>query len=224
VTDSGNSRGRGYLRALLVGMAIGVPLCVCLVRWYGPPLAFTRPFGADFEWDSARGFKTFRVKNNAIGDRAGGRLWQYLVGIQVKPRLASYLKRVGWQRIDGSVALSVLKIVPLTYPEALGSDGEILHDPDVTALMQAADRGDERSVRGLLATGASVNARDQSGNTALIHACMRGNSSPSLVEALLAAGANPNARNNAGETATALAEKTGRTEIVEFLMEAEAKQ
>ena len=51
----------------------------------------------------------------------------------------------------------------------------------------------------LVASGADVNARDETQGTLLMHFARRGNAEP--VQWLLAHGADPNARNKSGKTA-----------------------
>src|SRR5690348_17263257 len=58
-----------------------------------------------------------------------------------------------------------------------------------TELMDAAAKGDLGKVRDLLAKGADVNARDQSGSTALMSAA-----NAAVAEALIAKGADVNAK------------------------------
>ena len=55
------------------------------------------------------------------------------------------------------------------------------------------------NVKRLLKRGTNVNARDEQGATALMHAAVYG--SPEVMKALLDKGANPNIANGAGSTA-----------------------
>ena len=67
--------------------------------------------------------------------------------------------------------------------------------PDVTPLMKAAARNDLKSVRNLIAHGASVNQKARGGETALNEAIERHDpkrNNLAVVNALLAAGADPN--------------------------------
>jgi ankyrin repeat protein len=65
--------------------------------------------------------------------------------------------------------------------------------------MLAARKDLTDAVRRLLARGAKVNATDEEGRTALMHAARNG--SRASVETLLQKGADPNAMDNAGRTA-----------------------
>jgi ankyrin repeat protein len=67
------------------------------------------------------------------------------------------------------------------------------------ALLTAIRQGDAAAVRSLLDRGADVNARDETGATALMHAAL--NADVALVQFLLRKGAEVNLRNRAGATA-----------------------
>jgi ankyrin repeat protein len=200
---------------------------VCLLLWVllGElrllPLPLTRQFEAYFEWDSGGGFTTFKLEGpgNQI---MGSGVWQNAVIAQIKPRLDAYLRQPGWKRINGHVRITVTKFVPVAYPTALGSDGEVLTDPDETPLMHAVDEGDIRLVTRLLASGASVNATDQRGQTALIHACVRGSGGVALIKVLLSAGADVNAQTTGGRTPLIVAAGLPGSEIVQELLAARA--
>jgi hypothetical protein len=191
---------RRYLGSTLIGLALGFPLYFCLVRWYAPPPVLSVSFPARFDWDSAHGVKTFRLEDNALGHRVGGRAWRYLVALQIKPALDSYLRSAQFQRATGWAGVTVARVIPIALPGGWGSDDMEL-DTDVTTLMRAAQKGDLESVRRLLAGRADVNARDWVGKTPLLHACGYGHISPQVVAALLAAGADPNASDKGGVTA-----------------------
>jgi ankyrin repeat protein len=72
--------------------------------------------------------------------------------------------------------------------------------PGLTALMQAAGKGDLAEVRKQLSGNANPNAQDSSGATALIYATQAAN--PELLSILLRAGADPNVRTYMGQTET----------------------
>ena len=100
-------------------------------------------------------------------------------------------------------------------------------DPDqrdrglATALMAACGRDDsEEIVRLLLDSGASVNALDDRGTTALMIAAGAGN--VSVVQRLLESGANVNLETRSGRTARIAASENGHREVVELLERAEA--
>jgi len=197
-----------------------------IVTWVGLD-GFTRDFDAQFEWDSADGFKSFLLHSsdpNAVPSLPVANLaWRSLIGLQVQPLLQGYFHLIDWQRVNGHIGVTVVRIVPIAWPIGLGSEGEALEDPDETPLMQAADKGDLATVRQLLAAKPDVNARDQGGETALIHACRNPRATEALVKALLAAGADPNIRSHNDYTALGWATARGNTEVVRLLRHAGAK-
>ena len=198
-----------------------------LVTWVGFN-GFTRDFDARFEWNSGDGFKMFRLQGSEPGATApeipdANWLWTSLIKIQLQPQLEGYFRVIDWQRVNGHIGVEVGQIIPVAWPIALGKEGESLEDPDETPLMQAADKGDLQAVQRLLAAKAEVNARDQSGQTALIRACRNPQASPALIKALLAAGADPNVRSRNDYTALAWATARGNNAVVQLLRHAGAR-
>jgi hypothetical protein len=188
---------------------------------------FTRDFDAHFEWDSANGFRSFQLESSdpsaAPSLPAANLAWRSLIGIQVQPLLQGYFHVIDWQRVNGHIGVTVARVIPIAWPIGLGSEGEALEDPDETPLMQAADKGDLAAVQQLLTAKADVNASDQGGETALIHACRNPRANPALVKALLAAGADPNIRSRNDYTALGWATARGNAEIARLLRRAGAK-
>ena len=88
------------------------------------------------------------------------------------------------------------------------------------ALHRAVKAGDLAGLTRMLASGADVNARDNRGRTALMHAVDKGY--VLLVEPLLAAQADPNVRAPDGATALFIAAVHGHSEIIALLMKAGA--
>jgi ankyrin repeat protein len=86
----------------------------------------------------------------------------------------------------------------------------------LTPLMGAVQYGSDAMILFLLEKGAKVNARDKSGNTALLLAARH--RPRSVVEALLAHGAEINARNKKGETALSRAAE-GNNDVLKLLLE-----
>jgi len=85
-------------------------------------------------------------------------------------------------------------------------------------LVEAVKKGRVEIVRAFLEKGASANARDGRGGTALHWAT--GGGKADIVAALLKAGADPAATDHNGLTALQVAQKRGREEIARLLQEA----
>lgn len=83
-------------------------------------------------------------------------------------------------------------------------------------LIVAARAGNVKRVKGLLDSGADVDARDNRGNTPLIEAAFF--KYPDLVQLLLSKGADINARNHAGDTALTEAIRAGHQGVVNLLL------
>jgi ankyrin repeat protein len=83
-------------------------------------------------------------------------------------------------------------------------------------LVIAVSLDDTATVNALLAKGASANAKDEHGRTALTVAANYGY--PNIVNALLAKGADPNMKDRLGRTALSIAANYGYTDIVKALL------
>jgi len=214
-------RGRPLWPYILTALAIGG-----VVTWIGLT-GFTRDFQANFEWNVGDGFSVFHLQGsqaNALPPTGAANVaWTWLVGLQVEPELRGYFHLIDWQRANGHVGVSVARIIPIAWPIELGNQGEVLEDPDETPLMQAADKNDVKAVQRLLAAKADVNARDQGGQTALIHACQNPHSTPELVKALLAAGADVNYRSHNDYSALSWATARGNNAVEKVLQRSGAK-
>jgi len=79
-------------------------------------------YAALFSWDRDRGFSYFQVRTT-LGDTKNP-VWQALVRLQVEDEFNSYLKTSKLVRAEGKTTITVLRIVPLAVPTALGSGGE----------------------------------------------------------------------------------------------------
>ncbi len=188
-------------------------LVFCAVVWVSPA-GFTRNLDAHFEWNAADGFDVFQLQDEggALRNPVGSRFWQSIIETQIHPLLRGYFKLNDWQKMNGDVAITVVRIVPIAWPIALGNGGETLQDPDETDLMRAASQQDLQAVQRILSSGSrNVNALDQTGQTAHIVACQNQKASLEVVKALLAAGADVNLRSRNGYTALtwALARNNG---------------
>jgi hypothetical protein len=89
-----------------------------------------------------------------------------------------------------------------------------------TRLMASAQRGDLRSLEGLLDYGARLEAQDDNGYTALMYAANAGRDD--AVRALLAAGAYANAEDRQMSTPLMFAAQGGHAQMVRMLLEAGA--
>ncbi len=85
------------------------------------------------------------------------------------------------------------------------------------ALCEACLLGRRGFVAALLDMGVSVDARNEDGDTPLMHAAVQGN--PEIVQLLLAAGADVEAQNPYGITALMEAAFWGNVEVVELLLQ-----
>ncbi len=195
------------------------------VVWVGSE-GFVQEMDAHFEWNSADGFESFILRprdNSSDASRPAGSssvqsstaqssFVKSMVQFQIQPILRGYFKLNDWPKMNGSLSIRVMRIIPIAWPVDLGSGGETLEDPDETALMRAAVQGDAKMVKQLLASAdkANINALDQGGQSALILACENPKPNPDIVKQLIAAGANVNLRSRNGYTALtwALARKS----------------
>lgn len=93
---------------------------------------------------------------------------------------------------------------------------------NVTALVDAATKGNNQLVKDLIDKGTPVNGLDHGGNSALQSACYAGK--VDTVKLLLEKGANPNIKKSDGETPLTLAMGQKHADIVALIKEAIAKQ
>jgi hypothetical protein len=155
--------------------------------------AFVRHEQIEFDWEQSKGFRSI-----SVGRPHWGTLYSHLIAFQAKSHIASSFENAGWKSARGRLNVRVF-----CFLFVLGIDNsetwtvEII-DPEVTALMHAAEDGDAAMVKQLIAKGADVNARDQRGWTALMHASMKGRNTEARL--LLAAGGDPNIKDQAGRT------------------------
>ncbi|MBR4984716.1 MAG: ankyrin repeat domain-containing protein [Proteobacteria bacterium] len=84
-----------------------------------------------------------------------------------------------------------------------------------TALMYAADSGNDETIKALLQAGAEVNAKDKNGKTALMYAASTGNED--AIEALVKAGADLSASDNKGKTVKACAAESRNEDAAKLL-------
>jgi ankyrin repeat protein len=113
------------------------------------------------------------------------------------------------KRATLSVALFVCLVAPLRAGQA-----------EDRALIEAAGRGDAVATRKLLTNGASVNARDSAGRTALLAATHANRIEVARI--LIAASADVNAKDNIEDSAFLYAGAEGRNEILRMTLAAGA--
>jgi uncharacterized protein len=93
---------------------------------------------------------------------------------------------------------------------------------NVSALVDAASKGNNEILKELMDKGTPLNGLDRFGNSALTAACYGGKTD--TVKLLLEKGANPNIKKSDGETPLSLATAQKHAEIVALLNAAIAKQ
>lgn len=109
---------------------------------------------------------------------------------------------------------------------AAGANVNTVNKSGETSLMLAAPRPSIKTIQTLLEGGAkaSINAKDEDGLTALMHATWGDRDSrPEIIQALLAAGAQVNTTGKAGQTPLMLAAERDSLEMIHLLLAAGAK-
>ena len=124
--------------------------------------------------------------------------------------------------LDHGADLSARKSDGAT-PTTLAANKEIIDlFKKVNALVDAASKGANQIVKGLIEKGTPLNGLDQFGHSALTEASYNGKTD--TVKLLLDKGANPNIKKTDGATALTLAAGQKHQDIVALLNEAIAKQ
>lgn len=134
----------------------------------------------------------------------------------------------GWTPLAYAVSVHDPDIVKLLLDKGANVNARFRHfqDGQRTILMQAVattegedakDKG-YQTVQLLLARGAHVDARDDSGETALMYAVRSGKTG--LVKLLLASKANPSLRNKKNQTALDIARSQDQKNVAEVLAQA----
>jgi hypothetical protein len=116
---------RAYLRAVVIGFALGLLVYLWLGRLYQPPpaIAFSSSVIADFEWDSAHGVTVFHLRGPATSNGVWARAREFLVGVQIKPQLDWFMRLGPTRQATGFAEVHVVKVVPFALPSAWGSGG-----------------------------------------------------------------------------------------------------
>jgi len=124
--------------------------------------------------------------------------------------------------LDRGADLSVIKIDGATPMALAGNHKEVIDlFKDVTALVEAASKGDNRTVSELISKGTPVNGLDQYGHTALTEASWNGFTE--TVKFLLDHGADPRIKKSDGATPLDLANGRKQQAIVVLLTQANAR-
>lgn len=125
--------------------------------------------------------------------------------------------------LDHGADLSAKKNDGATPSDLAGRTKDIVElFKNVSALVDAATKGNNQMLTELIDKGTPVNGLDQFGNSPLHAACYGGKID--TVKLLLEKGANPNIKKSDGETTLSLATGQKHTEIVALLNAAIAKQ
>jgi Ankyrin repeats (3 copies) len=148
---------------------------------------------------AAFGFETDRVANAVALEHGPGAAVVDTLAQAYMPMLQEV------RLIEGRPAL-------ILAPVAGWDTGRFGLDRD---LIESIKKGRVEIVHAYLAKGASSNARDAKGGTALHWAAARGEES--IVELLVAHGADVDARDASGKTPLQVAESRGKSEIAAFL-------
>jgi hypothetical protein len=174
-----------------------------LLAWLflGHILTWRRGNEVAFDWNTKVGFRDFdacpRISKLA---RIVTAPYCLLIEVQARFFIAREFRKYGWEDAKGRIDLKMASFLPIVVGLDRLADWHIV-DPKVTPLMDAAEKGDVALVKQLLAGGANVNAHDQRGYTALMHASMGRRDAADVVRVLLSAGAIVNARDKSGRSA-----------------------
>jgi hypothetical protein len=126
-----------------------------------------------------------------------------------------------------TIAAVVNDVSTLRVALAVGCSPRNVTGPDgSTALIAAAERGNEASVRALIRAGAPLDYVDKLGDTALSGAITKGDGGPrhtATLKTLIAAGANVNIPDRTGATPLALARTRNYREMTAILESAGAR-
>ncbi len=209
---------------LLVGLALGLVHWTYLTwdtQWRVSRLKLTSERAVSFKWNRGSGFTQVQVHAYS-GNWLGATLLRQLMAVQLKPSLGSHCEKSTWQKIDGDSVFTVLNVLPVVLSDSWGTDSTTFRDPEKTPLMFAAETTGPVAVQKLIQSGAYVNARDQNGESALIHAMRNAGAAPEEVKLLLAAGADVNQGDRLGNTPLMKAAQSGQMEVISILLAAGA--
>ena len=205
-TEEQRRRRKSHRRTVWIAICLGL-LLTFSVGW--DVLQYPYYFAAIyFDWEAKTGFRTISAipPGEQLDPLTG--IYRGLIALQARPWVDSEFRRWGWKAAKGSCSVMLLPFPPLVFGLDPVREWKII-DPEVTPLMLAAERDNLRLVNTILASGGDVNARDQSGWTPLMHACMTRLARSEIVKTLIAAGADVNAKDRANRTALIWVVRTG---------------
>lgn len=102
-----------------------VTLAMCLAVGWRLMNGLSADYRASFHWGSGAGATVFKI--TTFDRDFPNRLWQTVVGWQIEPDLNGYCSLGGTlESTDGTVTITVVRIVPIVTKVDLGADGESL--------------------------------------------------------------------------------------------------
>jgi hypothetical protein len=102
-----------WLYRTVIGCAIGL--------WIAKA-GFSVEYGAKFAWSNTDGITEFKVQNKRAENV--NFVWQEIVRLQIQDELNGYLGTSDLSKAEGHISVTVLRIVPIAVPTALGSGGQ----------------------------------------------------------------------------------------------------
>lgn len=118
---------RRFTITWLYWTTVAFVLC-CVAAWLATN-GVSANYNASFHWDSREGVTAFKVV--LPPQKQPNPIWQEIVRWQIEAELNGYFRGGRTlERTDGEVLVTVVRIIPIAIPTALGSDGEVLHNTE----------------------------------------------------------------------------------------------